>query len=124
MMKAIIGIKSLDGFFREGKDFARRLDAGEKAGEADFELSFATPAQLVSELSPKRMELLRVLKKSGPLSIRALAKAMGRNYSNVHADVRRLIEHGLIEKDAGDRVLVPWDDVVVRMDASLMRLAA
>ena len=123
-MKAIIGVQSLDGFFLEGKHLARRVDAGEKMHEADFELSFSTPAQLVSELSPKRMELLRVLKDAGPLSIRALAKLMGRNYSNVHADVRRLIEHGLIEKDAGDHVLVPWDDVVVRMDASLMRLAA
>lgn len=123
-MKAIIGVQSLDGFFREGKDFARRLDAGEKMREGEFQLSFSTPAQLVSELSPKRMELLQVLKKAGPLSIRALAKMMGRNYSNVHADVQRLIEHGLIEKDAGDHILVPWDDVVVRMDASLMRLAA
>ncbi len=123
-MKAIIGVQSLDGFFREGKDFARRLDAGAKMHEGDFQLAFATPAQLVSELSPKRMELLQVLKEAGPLSIRALAKRMGRNYSNVHADVRRLIEHGLIAKDAGDRVLVPWDDIVVRMDASLMRLAA
>lgn len=123
-MKAIIGVQSLDGFFREGKDFARRVDAGEKMDETDFELSFSTPAQLVSELSPKRMELLQVLKKAGPLSIRALAKRIGRNYSNVHADVRRLIEHGLIEKDAGDQVFVPWDDVVVRMNASLMRLAA
>jgi predicted transcriptional regulator len=123
-MKAIIGVQSLDGFFREGKDFARRADAGEKMHEADFELSFSTPAQLVSELSPKRMELLQVLKKAGPLSIRALAKMMGRNYSNVHADVQRLIEHGLIEKDANDHVHVPWDDVVVRMNASLMRLAA
>ena len=123
-MKAIIGVQSLDGFFQEAKDFARRVDAGEKMLEADFELSFATPAQLVSELSPKRMELLQVLKNAGPLSIRALAKMMGRNYSNVHADVQRLIEHGLIEKDVNDHVLVPWDDVVVRMNASLMRLAA
>lgn len=123
-MKAIIGIQSLDGFFREGRNFTRRLDTGEKMHDADFELSFSSPAQLVAELSPKRMELLQVLKKAGPLSIRALAKMMGRNYSNVHADVQRLIEHGLIEKDAGDHVLVPWDDVVVRMDASLMRLAA
>ena len=123
-MKAIIGIQSLDGFLLEGKKFARVLDAGEKMHEADFELSFSSPAQLVAELSPKRMELLQVLKKAGPLSVRALAKMMGRNYSNVHADVQRLIEHGLIEKDAGDHVLVPWDDVVVRMDASLMRLAA
>ncbi len=123
-MKAIIGVQSLDGFFREGKDFACRADAGARTHETDFELSFSTPAQLVSELSPKRMELLQMLKKSGPVSIRALAKMMGRNYSNVHADVQRLIEHGLIEKDANDHVLVPWDDVVVRMDASLMRLAA
>jgi len=123
-MKAIIGVQSLDGFFREGKNFAHRMDAGEKMHETDFELSFSTPAQLVSELSPKRMELLQVLKKAGPLSIRALAKMMGRNYSNVHADVQRLIEHGLIEKDAADHVHVPWDDVVVRMNASLMRLAA
>lgn len=123
-MKAIIGVQSLDGFFREGKDFARRVDAGARMHETDFELSFSTPAQLVSELSPKRMELLQMLKKSGPLSIRALAKMMGRNYSNVHADVQRLIEHGLIEKDISDHVLVPWDDVVVRMDASLMRLVA
>ena len=123
-MKAIIGVQSLDGFFREGKEFARRADAGEKVHDADFELSFSTPAQLVAELSPKRMELLQVLKRAGPLSIRALAKMMGRNYSNVHADVQRLIEHGLIEKDASDHVFVPWDDVVVRMNASLMRLAA
>ena len=123
-MKAIIGVQSLDGFFQEGKNFARRVDAGEKMHEADLELSFSTPAQLVSELSPKRMELLQMLKKSGPLSVRALAKMMRRNYSNVHADVRRLIEHGLIEKDASDQVFVPWDDVVVRMNASLMRLAA
>ena len=123
-MKAIIGVQSLDGFFREEKDFARGLDGGKKMHEADFELSFATPAQLVSELSPKRMELLQVLKKAGPLSIRALAKMMGRNYSNVHTDVQRLIEHGLIQKDDDDHVLVPWDDVVVRIDASLMRLAA
>jgi predicted transcriptional regulator len=123
-MKAIIGVQSLDGFFLESKNFARRLDAGGKTKECDFELSFSTPAQLVSELSPKRMELLQVLKEAGPLSIRALAKRMGRNYSNVHTDVQRLIEHGLIEKDADDLVLVPWDDVVVRMDASLMRLAA
>ena len=123
-MKAIIGVQSLDGFFRDGKDFARRADAGARMHETDFDLSFSTPAQLVSELSPKRMELLQVLKKEGPLSIRALSTVIGRNYSNVHADVQRLIGHGLIEKDTNDHVLVPWDDVVVRMDVSLMRRIA
>jgi len=43
-MKAIIGVQSLDGFFREGKVFARRLDAGAKMHQGDLQLSFSTPA--------------------------------------------------------------------------------
>ena len=75
--------------------------------EADFKLSFSTPAPPASELSAKRMEPPQVLKNVGPRSTRALAKLPGCNYSNGHADVRRLIEHGLIEKHAADQVLVP-----------------
>ena len=48
---------------------------------------------------------------------------MGRNYSNVHADVQKLIEHGLVEKDEGDHVFVPFDDVLVRVNASLLEAA-
>ena len=54
------------------------------------------------------------------MSIYAVAKALGRNYSNVHADVHKLIEHGLVERDADGLVSVPWDDVVVQVNASLL----
>jgi hypothetical protein len=35
-----------------------------------------------------------------------------------------LIEHELVARDEQGRVFVPWDDVVIRVDASLMGEAA
>ncbi|MDY0036499.1 MAG: MarR family transcriptional regulator [Zoogloea oleivorans] len=90
---------------------------------ADYRLNFASAAQLLSELPPRRLDTLREIKRAGPVSIYAVAKALSRNYSNVHADVQKLIEHGLVEKDDSARVFVPWEDVVVRVDASLLQAA-
>lgn len=39
---------------------------------------------LFSELTPARLDLLDILRKAGPSTVYALAKAPGRNYSNVH----------------------------------------
>ncbi len=121
--RAIIGIsdwtKTRDGLLA----LADELDAGKVGEPADYRLNFASAAQLLSELPPRRLDTLREVKRAGPVSIYAVAKALSRNYSNVHADVQKLIEHGLIEKDEGGRVFVPWDDVVVRVDASLLQAA-
>ena len=43
-----------------------------------------------SWVTGKRMELLRHVRRHKVASIRALAKALGRDYSNVHADVQAL----------------------------------
>ena len=48
---------------------------------------------------------------------------LGRNYSNVHADAHKLIRHGLVDKQPDGRVWVPWADVVVKRDASLLSAA-
>lgn len=66
------------------------------------------------------MQILRGIKCAGAVFIYAVAKALGRNYSNVHADVHKLIEHGLVERDGGGLVSVPWEDVVVQVNASLL----
>jgi predicted transcriptional regulator len=53
------------------------------------------------------------------LSIYELAKRLGRDYKNVHGDVRRLAELGLIDYGAARRVSVGWDAVraEIRLDA-------
>ncbi len=43
------------------------------------------------------MELLHYVRRHQVGSVRALAKALGRDYSNVHADVQALTMAGLLE---------------------------
>lgn len=95
-------------------------DAGKgKARGAVVRLTFENLPLLLKNLSPARWALLEQLKHDGPLSINELAKRLARHYKNVHTDVARLIDLGLIERRADQRVAVAWDIVVAEM-----RLAA
>ena len=123
MSNAIIGISDWDRSRADLLAFADKLDAGALPAQLDFHLDFADACQLLCELPPKRLQTLRAIKRIGPVSIYAVAKALGRNYSNVHTDVHKLIEHSLVERDPDGLVRVPWDDVVVRVDASLLAAA-
>ncbi|MBT4082110.1 MAG: helix-turn-helix domain-containing protein [Gammaproteobacteria bacterium] len=78
-----------------------------------FGASFQTMAQLSKVFSPTRWALLEFLKDHGPMSIYKLAKDTDRNYSNVHGDVKTLVEWGVIEKDEDNNIMVPWDKIVV-----------
>ncbi|MBV8963511.1 MAG: helix-turn-helix domain-containing protein [Hyphomicrobiales bacterium] len=55
----------------------------------------------VGMLSPARLALLRHVHRHNVTSVRALAKALRRDYSNVHADVRALMEAGLLDAPGG-----------------------
>ncbi len=114
-MKAIVGIESWSSMQERALEEALRLDAGGVVPETDYHLNFANAEQLFGELTPARLRLLDTLKALGPVSIYALAKKLGRNYSNVHSDVSRLIELDLIEKDAGNRILVPWESIQIHL---------
>lgn len=103
-------IESFDQFKARTLDMARGLDRGE-AFEAQGHLSFPDMEVLLTVLNPKRFALLRTLRQLGPSSVRALAGALVRDYKAVHGDVATLITHGLIEREAKDRVSVRWDHV-------------
>lgn len=121
--RAIIGITDWAATQAQVRDVARRIDARASLPAGDYYLGFANAAQLLAELPPRRLDTLRAVKRLGPVSIYAVAKALARNYSNVHTDVQKLIEHGLVDKQPDGRVTVPWADVVVKLDASLLSAA-
>ncbi len=60
-------------------------------------LAFESWDALARVLTAKRMELLRYVRRHKVTSVRALAKALQRDYSNVHADVQSLTAAGLID---------------------------
>lgn len=122
-IKAVIGISSWDQTRNELRKLAKKIDAGKRLPEADYQLDFPSPVELLAELPPKRLQILRELKAAGPMSVYALARQLGRNYSNVHGDIQRLLALGLVEKNASGQMWVPFEDIVVQVDASLMAAA-
>ncbi len=79
-----------------------RAERGETFHERH--LAFESWDALSRVLTGKRMELLRYVRRHEVMSIRALAKALGRDYSNVHADVQVLVTAGLLDaSDSGLR---------------------
>jgi len=108
-MKAIIELGKKGNIFGVARD---QLSAG-RAG--DYRLSFESARMLFSELTPARIDLINTLRQTGPSSVYALAKAAGRNYSNVHTDVARLLELGLVERREDETVFVPFDEIDIRL---------
>ena len=70
---------------------------------------------LLRVLTPNRWVLLRTLHRIGPSSIRALAKALARDYRGVHADVAGLLDAGLITRDGAGLIRVPWSRITAEM---------
>ena len=106
-----IHIESEDSFFERAKTAFKNVEADSRIEESQH-LSFVTYEQFIAALSDKRMEMLSVLKGQGPLSIRALSKALSRDYKSVHGDVSRLMEIGLIEKREDGLIEAPYDKIV------------
>src|SRR6202521_661726 len=101
------------------EDAARRfVDAWHRAerGESFREqhLAFEGWDALARVLTGKRMELLRYVHRHKVASIRALAKALGRDYSNVHADVQALTAAGLLDTADG-RVQADYDVIETKI---------
>ena len=109
-MKAVIEVAKRGSAVRTARS---QIAAARRGKSPDYHLSFETARALFAELTPARVDLLDTLRKVGPCSVYALAKAAERNYSNVHADVGRLEELGLIERTDEDAVFVPYESVEI-----------
>ena len=110
-MKAIIELSRKGSIFGAA---AQQMAASRRGRAPDYRLSFESARALFSDLTPARLDLLDTLRRVGECSVYALAKAAERNYSNVHADVSRLEELGLIERSQEGTVSVPFDAVEIR----------
>ena len=80
-------------------DAWRRTERGETFRERH--LAFESWDALARVLTGKRMELLRYVRRHRVTSVRALANALGRDYSNVHSDVQALRAAGLLDASDG-----------------------
>jgi predicted transcriptional regulator len=79
-------------------------------------ITFLSLEAFMATMSPKRLELMRHLRRHGPMSVRRLSAELARDYKSVHREVAMLANAGLIERPASDQVAVAWDRVVTELD--------
>jgi predicted transcriptional regulator len=92
-------------------DFVRVWKTGK--GEKTARITFATPELLRKVLTAKRWQLLKAMCGAGLLSIREVARRVGRDVKAVHTDVTALLNAGVLDRGENGRVIFPFDSVKV-----------
>lgn len=77
-------------------------------------ISFATPELLWKVLTAKRWELLKAMAGEGPLSLREVARRVGRDVKAVHADVHALLDAGILDRTDSGKIEFPFDAIRVQ----------
>ena len=109
-----IRIESEDDNWERVHKLARRIDASEKLRPEEG-LTFTDMQTFLTSITPRRLEAAFALNDLGPSSIRALAKAVSRDYKSVYQDVHKLIELGLILKRDDGQIEAPYDRIITDM---------
>ena len=78
--------------------------------------SFESPAALFRVFTPARWSLLERLQALGPVSLRGLARALGRDVKSAHRDVQALMQEELIVRDEAGLLRVPFDRIRAEFD--------
>ncbi len=111
MRKQRIRIRALGEALQSFRDTWKAVEQGRKVRpQAGTYFTNLEAARKV--LTPKRLELLRTIRRESPESLYRLARIAGRDLKNVRADVRILAAYGLLSLratrgTAGRPVTVP-----------------
>ena len=106
MRTVTIGVSSVE------ETTARALAAFRGEAQGAF-ISFPTVEGLWTVLTPGRWALLRALAGQEPMSLRAVARLLGRDVKNTHSDVHALLNAGILDRTADERIVFPYDAVHV-----------
>ena len=103
MRKLKIGIRDFNESLDDVAKTPRAVSAGKKVKSKGRRLFFTSPEALRRFLNPKRLELIRLIRKRHPSSINPLATLARRDFKSVYEDVMSLTETGLLDltKDGG-----------------------
>jgi predicted transcriptional regulator len=101
--KVKLGIRSSDDVLREAAKTMKSVAEGKKVRPKGHRLFFTSPEALRRFLTPKRLELIRLIRERRPGSINELAAFAHRDFKRVYEDIMSLTEAGLVDlaKDKG-----------------------
>ena len=91
---------------------AQTAKAGGYQGEL---LNFESLGQFLGRLTERRWEIIRIAQGKGLLSVRELARLVGRDVKRVHEDIVALAELGLLERTESGGVFCPYSSLHIDM---------
>jgi len=97
------------------QDFANTWCKAEAGVAITPSIGFCSPSELFAAITDKRLELLRYVAQHEGLNIHQLSQQIGRNYKNVHTDVKALEELGLLQREKG-LLVAPFDEIDIKVD--------
>jgi len=110
----IVTVKSSSEFHDDVAEGIRALDRGETVGSSPT-LSFSSYDELMSTLTPRVLDLIEAIRREEPASINETARVVERDVKNVHEELSRLAQLGIIffEEDGQRKRPIVWFDELV-----------
>ena len=111
---------------QDALQFVRTAERESRKTTADTQvLQFGSYEDLVSSLTPLRLELIQAIAKETPKSIRETARLVDRDVSDVHTDLKQLEVLGVLEFVAGGpggamQPVVPFDRIEMQINYPLV----
>jgi predicted transcriptional regulator len=98
------------------KTALRAIGHASKEGTYQGEvLNFESPGHFFGKLTEKRWEIVRSAQSKGEISVRELARTVGRDVKRVHEDILILAELGLLERTENGGVICPYSSMHIDM---------
>jgi len=103
-------------------DVNRRARAAFKGKKQGAHISFASVDLLWQTLTKKRWEILKAMTGQEAMTLREIARCVGRDVKAVHRDVHALLDAGVLDRRADGRIQFPYN--AVRVDFTLHKEVA
>jgi predicted transcriptional regulator len=103
-------------------DVSRRARAAFKGKKQGAHISFASVELLWKTLTKKRWEVLQAMTGQEAMSLREIARRVGRDVKAVHRDVHALLDAGVLDRTEDGRIQFPYS--AVRVDFTLHKQVA
>jgi predicted transcriptional regulator len=117
MSTVIVRLSSMADLKTRFAQAVRGARAGE-AAEIVPAIEFADYDDMHKVLAPPRLAIVKALAGQGPLSIREVARRVGRDVQAVHRDVTTLINAGVIDRTS-EGVSFPYDRIRFEYDVTI-----
>jgi len=80
-----------------------------------FGVGFRNINQMLRVFTPRRWDLLAVLRENGAMSSTDLARLLQRDYNKVYNDVEQLMAWLAIEGDKHSKIFTPYTEIIVNV---------